>query len=51
MTLDLLTSDAVILASMAVQYDAGLAVSRHALKRTPSGITASLICAALDQIR
>jgi hypothetical protein len=49
--LDVLTSDAAILASQDLQYGAGLDVLRHALKHAPSGMAAKPISAALDHIR
>ena len=48
--LDVLTSDAAILASIAMQYGAPLAELRHALKRDIRGDAASPIGTALDRI-
>jgi hypothetical protein len=48
--LDFLTSDAAILASLALQYGAPLDEIRHALKRDARGEAASPIGAALDRI-
>ena len=48
--LDFLTSDAAILASLALQYGAPLDEIRHALKRDSRGDAASPIGAALDRI-
>jgi hypothetical protein len=48
--LDVLTSDAAILASLALQYGAPLDEIMHALKRDVRGVAASPIGAALDQI-
>jgi hypothetical protein len=48
--LDVLTSDAAILASIALQYGAPLDELRHALKRDSRGIAASPIGAAVDLI-
>jgi hypothetical protein len=49
--LDVLTSDAAILASLALQYGCPLDAITHALKRDARGTAASPIGAALDQIR
>jgi hypothetical protein len=49
--LDALTSDAAILASIAMQYGATLDEIRHALKRDIRGDAATPIGAALDLIR
>jgi len=48
--LDALTSDAAILASIALQYGASLEEIAHALKRDGRGIAGSPIGAALDRI-
>jgi hypothetical protein len=48
--LDVLASDAAILASLALQFGAPLETIRHALKRNSSGETSSPIGAALDRI-
>jgi hypothetical protein len=48
--LDVLTSDAAILASLALQYGAPLDEIRHALKRDARGAAASPIGAALDRV-
>jgi len=48
--LDVLTHDAAILASLALQYGAPSDEVRHALKRDARGIAASPIGAALDRI-
>lgn len=48
--LDVLTSDAAILASLALQHGCSLQTIAHALKRDARGIAASPIGAALDQI-
>ena len=48
--LDVLTSDAAILTSLALQYGAPLDEIRHALKRDVRGQAASPIGAALDKI-
>jgi hypothetical protein len=48
--LDVLASDAAILASLALQYGAPLLEIRHALKRDVRGVAASPIGAALDKI-
>jgi hypothetical protein len=48
--LDVLASDAAILASLALQHGCTLATIAHALKRDARGIAASPIGAAVDQI-
>ena len=48
--LDALTSDAAILASLALQYGVPLAEIKHALKRDARGEASSPIGAALDRI-
>jgi hypothetical protein len=48
--LDVLTSDAAILASLALQYGCSLGALIHALKRDARGVAASPIGAALDRI-
>lgn len=48
--LDVLTSDAAILASLALQHGCTLEIIAHALKRDARGVAASPIGAALDQI-
>ncbi|KJC37963.1 hypothetical protein UP06_30420 [Bradyrhizobium sp. LTSP857] len=48
--LDVLMSDAAILASLALQYGASMDELRHALKRDSRGAAASPIGAALDLI-
>jgi hypothetical protein len=48
--LDVLTSDAAILASLALQHGAPLDEIRHALKRDARGLAAGPIGAALDLI-
>ena len=48
--LDVLTSDAAIITSIAMQYGAPLDEIRHALKRDIRGEAASPIGAALDRI-
>jgi hypothetical protein len=48
--LDVLTSDAAILASLALQHGCTLETIAHALKRDGRGIAASPIGAAVDQI-
>lgn len=48
--LDVLTSDAAIAISLALQHGCPLDVIRHALKRNSSGEAASPIGAALDRI-
>jgi len=47
---DALTSDAAILASLALQHGCTLQTIAHALKRDARGIAASPIGAAVDQI-
>lgn len=49
--LDVLTSDAAILASLALQHGCTLETLAHALKRDARGLAASPIGAALDIIR
>jgi hypothetical protein len=49
--LDVLTSDAAILASLAMQYGCPLEAITHALKRDARGLAASPIGAALDLVR
>jgi hypothetical protein len=49
--LDVLTSDAAILASLALQHGCTLETIAHALKRDARGVAASPVGAALDQIR
>jgi hypothetical protein len=48
--LDVLTSDAAILASLALQYGCSLETIAYALKRDARGLAASPIGAALDRI-
>jgi hypothetical protein len=48
--LDVLTHDAAILASLALQWGCPLDDIRHALKRDVRGVAASPIGAALDRI-
>jgi hypothetical protein len=48
--LDVLTSDAAILASLALQHGCTLETIAHALKRDARGVAASPIGAALDKI-
>jgi hypothetical protein len=48
--LDVLASDAAILASIALQYGAPLETITHALKRDSRGTAASPIGAALDRV-
>lgn len=48
--LDVLTHDAAILASLALQFGCPLDTLRHALKRDSQGVATSPIGAALDQI-
>jgi len=48
--LDVLTSDAAILASLTLQHGCTLETIAHALKRDARGIAASPIDAAVDQI-
>jgi hypothetical protein len=48
--LDVLTSDAAILASLALQHGCSLETIAHALKRDSQGIAASPIGAAVDKI-
>jgi hypothetical protein len=48
--LDILTSDAAILASLALQHGCTLETIAHALKRDGRGVAASPIGAAVDQI-
>jgi hypothetical protein len=48
--LDVLTSDAAILASLALQFGCPLEAITHALKRDGRGVAASPIGAALDRI-
>ena len=48
--LDVLTHDAAILASLALQHGCPLETINHALKRDARGIAASPIGAALDRI-
>jgi hypothetical protein len=48
--LDVLTSDAAILVSLALQYGCSLQEITHALKRDARGIASSTIGAALDKI-
>jgi hypothetical protein len=48
--LDVLTSDAAILASLALQHGCTLKTIAHALKRDARGVAASPIGAAVDQI-
>lgn len=48
--LDVLTSDAAILASLALQHGCTLETIAHALKRDGRGVAASPIGAAVDQI-
>jgi hypothetical protein len=48
--LDVLTSDAAILASLALQHGCTLQTIAHALKRDARGVAASPIGAAVDQI-
>jgi hypothetical protein len=49
--LDVMCSDAAILASLALQYGCPLEVITHALKRDARGMAASPIGAALDLVR
>ena len=49
--LDVLMSDAAIIASLALQYGCPLEAITHAVKRNGSGIASSPIGAALDLIR
>jgi hypothetical protein len=49
--LDVLTSDAAILASLALQHGCPLETITHALKRDSRGVAASPIGAALDRIQ
>jgi hypothetical protein len=49
--LDVLTSDAAILASLALQHGCTLETIAHAIKRDARGTAASPIGAALDQIK
>ena len=49
--LDVLTSDAAILASLALQYGCPIEAIAHALKRDARGDAASPIGAALDLLR
>lgn len=48
--LDVLTSDAAILASLALQYGCTLETIAHALKRDARGMAASPIGAAVDRV-
>jgi hypothetical protein len=48
--LDVLTSDAAILASLALQHGCSLETIAHALKRDARGVAASPIGAAVDQV-
>jgi hypothetical protein len=48
--LDALTSDAAILASLALQHGCPIETIRHALKRDARGVAASPIGAAVDRI-
>lgn len=48
--LDVLTSDAAILASLALQHGCTLETIAHALKRDARGVAASPIGAAVDEI-
>ena len=48
--LDVLTSDAAILASLALQHGCTLETIAHALKRDARGVAASPIGAAVDRI-
>jgi hypothetical protein len=48
--LDVLTSDAAILASLALQHGCTLETIAHALKRDSRGMASSPIGAAVDQI-
>jgi hypothetical protein len=48
--LDVLTSDAAILASLALQHGCTLETIAHALKRDSRGVAASPIGAAMDRI-
>lgn len=50
-TLDVLMSDAAIIASIALQFGVPLDTLKHALKRDGQGAAASPIGAALDLIR
>jgi hypothetical protein len=47
---DVLTSDAAILASLALQHGCTLQTIAHALKRDSRGVAASPIGAAVDQV-
>lgn len=49
--LDVMTSDAAIAVSLALQYGAPLDEIRHALKRNSQGEASSPIGAALDRVR
>jgi hypothetical protein len=49
--LDVLTHDAAILASLALQHGCPLETITHALKRHARGVAASPIGAALDEIQ
>jgi hypothetical protein len=49
--LDVMTSDAAILASLALQHGCTLKTIAHALKRNSQGEAASPIGAALDRVR
>jgi hypothetical protein len=49
--LDVMTSDAAIAVSLALQYGTPLDEIRHALKRNSQGEAASPIGAALDRVR
>jgi hypothetical protein len=48
--LDVLTSDAAILASLALQHGCTLETIAHALKRDARGVAASPIGAAVDRV-
>jgi hypothetical protein len=48
--LDVLTSDAAILASLALQHGCTLETIAHALKRDSRGVASSPIGAAVDQV-
>lgn len=47
--IDVLMSDAAIIASIALQYGAPLQVLAHAIKRDPMGVASSPVGAALDR--
>ena len=49
-TLDALAADAAVLLSLLLQHGALLAEIGHALRRSPNGAPASLICAVVDEL-